>query len=48
MYGMGGTEGKTALGLSSPAKPALQLVYPTSITMAETSSSQRKKQKFRR
>lgn len=32
------TVGKTALGLSSPAKPALQLLEPTSSTMAETSS----------
>ncbi len=35
------TDGKTALGLSSPAKPALQLVQPTSITIAETSSARK-------
>lgn len=36
------TEGKTALGVSSPAKPALQLEYPTSTTIAETSSAQKR------
>jgi hypothetical protein len=42
------TEGKTALGASSPAYPALQLYDPKSTTMADTSSvkSERKEEKI--
>ena len=37
--GLPTTEGNTALGSSSPAKPALHIPEPLSITEAETSSS---------
>merc|ERR1719167_873577 len=39
MVGMGQKEGKTALGASSPAKPALHMPEPLSQTSAATSST---------
>jgi hypothetical protein len=38
-FGLPTTDEKTALGASSPAKPALQTPDPLSITTAVTSSS---------